>query len=179
MNKHRRYLQLFKNFCLPVVIGAGIAWGANHWVVSAAEVVSGSMVPTINYPNYVVVDHIATEWFQPYRGEVVMFHKPDPSIPEDPLVKRIIGLPGDTIEVHDGHVYVNGKVLSEPYLKVVTEGTAGPFHVPPGHYFMMGDNRNISFDSRFWNIKYVPQANLIGRIDAVVWPLPELHMVHR
>jgi signal peptidase I len=173
------YLSLLKNYVIPIAIGVGVARMATTWVVSAAQVVSGSMIPTVQFPTYVVVDHLATEFSHPYRGEVVMFHRPDPSIPDDPLVKRIIGLPGDTVEVHDGHVYVNGQVLNEPYLKDVTDGTAGPFHVPAGHYFMMGDNRNISFDSRFWKVKYVPEGNIIGRIDAVMWPLSELHAVQQ
>lgn len=168
---------LIKNYILPFGIAIVVVLLVRTKVVSAAEVVSGSMVPTLPFPTYLLVDHVATEVSAPYRGEVVMFHHPANSTTEDPLLKRIIGLPGETVEIKNGHTYIDGKQLDEPYVKVDMKGTFGPYKVPEGEYFVMGDNRNISYDSRFWQNHFVPKANILGRIDAVVWPLKDAHIV--
>lgn len=165
-------------YIAPILIGCFVALVSNKYVVSAATDVSGSMVPTLQYPTFLLVDHVATELHQPYRGEVIMFKAPKHSTDESPLLKRIIGLPGDEVLIKDGSVYINGKKLSEPYLTVTTEGDFGPYKVPAGEYFVMGDNRNNSFDSRYWQNHYVPKANIIGRIDAVIWPPKDMHIVH-
>jgi len=167
-----------RSFVVPIAFGVLLAMLIRGYVVSTAEVISGSMLPTLPFPTYLLVDHWAVEMQQPYRGEVIMFHHPKNSTVEDPLLKRVIGLPGETVLVQNGHVYINGKILNEPYLTVVTEGTFGPFRVPAGAYFVMGDNRNNSFDSRYWKNHYVPRANIIGRIDAVIWPPSAMKMVH-
>ena len=153
----------------PIAIGWLVAAGIMRWVVSFAVVPTSSMWPTIPNPCYILVDHIVTETEAPYRGEVVLF--PFPDDPTQIYVKRIIGMPGDTVTIHGGHVYINGKELSEPYLHgVLTPGDWGPYHVPAGHYFMLGDNRSVSEDSRYWVHKYVAGNTIIGRADMVVWP---------
>ncbi|MCL6548077.1 MAG: signal peptidase I [Alicyclobacillus sp.] len=160
----------------PVALGAAVARGLMTWVVSFAEVPTGSMYPTIPNPCYILVDHIATEWFPPYRGEVVLF--PWPDHPGTIFVKRIIGLPGETVAIRGGHVYINGRVLNEPYLTQSTPGRFGPVRVPEGSYFMLGDNRANSDDSRLWVHPYVPRSALIGRADLVIWPLYKAHAIH-
>lgn len=162
----------------PIVIGVVVAKAIMHWVISVATVPTASMAPTIPNPCYILVDHVATEISAPTRGEVVLFHFPDN--PSRIFVKRVIGLPGDTVTIHGGHVYINGKVLKEPYLPagLVTDGDFGPYHVPSGHYFMMGDNRNNSDDSRFWIHKYVAQSAIIGRADYVIWPVKKAGSIH-
>jgi signal peptidase I len=164
------------NWIWPIAIGILIAKAVTIWVFGFAYVPTSSMYPTINNPCRIFVDHVATEIQKPYEGEVVLFHWPDN--PKEIFVKRIIGMPGDTIVVKNGHVYRNGKVLKEPYLHVVTKGNYGPYHVPAGHYFMMGDNRNVSDDSRDWIHKYVARSAIVGRADAVVWPLSKFSFIH-
>ncbi|MCL6631134.1 MAG: signal peptidase I [Alicyclobacillus herbarius] len=161
----------------PIALGCLVAWGIQKWIFGVAMVPSESMYPTINNPCYVLVDHLATEFHAPYEGEVVLFHWPDD--PSKIFVKRIIGMPGDTIVVHDGHVYRNGKELYEPYVAPGgTKGDYGPYKVPAGEYFMMGDNRNVSDDSRFWQHRYVARSAIIGRADMVIWPLGKAHTIH-
>lgn len=156
----------------PIAVGCLVALGIMRWVVSFAVVPTSSMWPTIPNPCYIFVDHVATEVGSLHRGEVVLFHWPDD--PSKIFVKRIIGLPGDTIDIHDNHVFVNGQVLNEPYLQQPTTGNFGPYHVPDGNYFMLGDNRSISDDSRWWIHHYVPQASIVGRADYVIWPFTKV-----
>ena len=102
-------------------------------------------------------------WFSdPQRGDVVVFEAPDD--PDTLYVKRVIGVGGDTVEVQDGEVLVNGQVQDEPYIKEITEGDFGPYHVPEGCYFMMGDNRNKSLDARFWENTYVEKDAILGKV---------------
>lgn len=157
----------------PISVGVAAALFIIRFVVSIAFVPTSSMAPTIPNPCRILVNHITTEVFNIHEGEVVLFHFPDN--PKKIFVKRVIGLPGDTIEIHNGHVYRNGKILNEPYLHgLITEGTFGPYHVPVGHYFMLGDNRNISDDSRFWIHKYVARSAIVGQADYVIWPLQKV-----
>ncbi|QSO55184.1 signal peptidase I [Alicyclobacillus curvatus] len=160
----------------PVAIGVLVAKALSMWVIGFAYVPSASMVPTIENPGRILLDHVATAVMPIYEGEVVVFHWPDD--PSQIFVKRVIGLPGDTIVIHNGHVYRNGKLLNEPYLHgLVTEGTYGPYQVPANHYFMLGDNRNISDDSRMWVHKYVPRSYIIARADFQVTPLSMFHHI--
>lgn len=180
-------LKMLWEWVWPIAIGVGVAEIIIRWVFSFAQVPTGSMYPTIPVnppevpnPAYILVDHLATEFGKPYRGEVVLFPYPDD--PTQIYVKRIIGLPGDSVSIHGGHVYINGKLLSEPYLTTsagVPYGTFGPYKVPANDYFMLGDNRNNSEDSRYWKHKFVPRSTIIGRADAVVWPLNKIHWIKR
>ncbi|GMA51558.1 signal peptidase I [Alicyclobacillus contaminans] len=161
----------------PIAIGCLVAKGIMTWVVSFAIVPTSSMYPTIPDPCYIFVNHLETEFAKPYRGEVVLFRFPDD--PSEIYVKRIIGLPGDTITFKDGKVYVNGKLLNEPYITQPTvSGPQSSYHVPAGHYFMLGDNRNDSSDSRYWIHKYVPASSIIGRADYVIWPISKAGPIH-
>lgn len=151
-----------------MAIGIAVALSFQNWVATAAVVPTKSMNPTIPAPCYIFVNRLSTEFGQPYRGEVVLFHYPDN--PKVIFVKRIIGMPGDTVKVTYNSVYINGKKLSEPYIHVPNVSGLGTYHVPPGHYFMMGDNRPISLDSRFWVHKYVARSAIVGQADWVLFP---------
>ena len=108
-------------------------------------------------------------WFSdPERGDVIVFHAPDE--PETLYVKRVIGLPGDTVEIVDGATYVNGTALQEDYLPEPMEGSFGPYQVPEGHYFVMGDNRNHSWDARYWTHTYVSEDAILGKVYFSYWP---------
>lgn len=160
----------------PIAVGCLLAFGIMRWVVGFAVVPTSSMYPTIPNPCYIVVNHLETEFSKPYRGEVVLFPFPDDR--SRIFVKRIIGLPEETITIHDGSVYVDGKKLNEPYLTQPTEGTFGPYVVPKGCYFMLGDNRAVSEDSRYWQHKFVPEKDILGRADFVIWPIGKAGPIH-
>lgn len=108
-------------------------------------------------------------WFsEPERGDVIVFQAPDE--PDIPYVKRVIGLPGETVEIVDGITYIDGQVLEEGYLAEPMKGSFGPYVVPEGAYFMMGDNRNHSLDARYWQNTYVYQDAILGKVYFSYWP---------
>lgn len=129
-----------------------------------ATVPTGSMENTI-MTNDRILALRTSYWFSgPERGEIVVFRYPDDPSGDTLFVKRVIGVGGDTVEVRNGEVLVNGEVLDEPYIREQTEGNFGPYTVPEGHYFMMGDNRNQSLDSRYWTNTYVPEDEILGKV---------------
>ncbi|MDQ3023860.1 MAG: signal peptidase I [bacterium] len=129
---------------------------------------SGSMENTLRRGDLLIADKLSYKLLHndPQRGDVMIFRYPDN--PKLDYIKRVIGLPGDIIEVHDGKVFVNGGQLKETYIKEEPFSTYGPVQVPQEKYFVMGDNRNHSSDSRVWG--YVPRKNFEGRALFVFWP---------
>lgn len=165
-----------KEWVLPLGIGIVVAFGIRTWVVSAAVVPSSSMYPTIpateTHHVYILDNKLATDFGRKvYRGEVVVFHYPDD--PKELYVKRVIGLPGDTVTVTANSVYINGKKLKEsnPNIAKSNLPKLGTYHVPAGHYFMLGDNRTVSIDSRYWIHKYVARSAIVGEADFILAPM--------
>jgi signal peptidase I len=103
---------------------------------------------------------------QPQRGEIVIFHFP--TDPRRDFVKRIAGLPGETVEIRQGVLYINGNPIAEPYLTNNGTSSFPPTTVPEGHYFVLGDNRSNSSDSRTWGV--VPWRNIVGQAWLIYWP---------
>ena len=122
---------------------------------------TGSMENTIKIGDPVYTFRLAYLFSDPKRGDIVVFPNPDDDT--ETLIKRIIGLPGETIEGIDGVVYIDGEPLTEDYLKEPMEGSFGPYDIPVGCYFMMGDNRNISLDARYWDNKFVKGDSIISK----------------
>lgn len=153
------------SWAIIIVIAFIIGNCLNKYVLLKAVIPSGSMEDTLQVEDRIFGLRLAYLFSEPERGDVVMFDYPDD---ESVLyVKRIIGLPGETIEITEGKVYIwndeNGEdktLLEEPYLKETPTGTYGVFHVPEGCYFMLGDNRNNSWDSRKWENKYVSRDKI-------------------
>lgn len=147
-----------------------IAWICNSFFIINTQVPTGSMEDTIPKPSRVLSSRMHYWFSDPQHGDVVLFDPPDGD--EYYYVKRVIGLPGDTILIADGKVYINGsdEPLDEPYLKETPIGDFGPYEVPEGCYFVMGDNRNHSNDSRYWINTYVPRENIYAKAIFVYWP---------
>lgn len=137
----------------------------NKYILMKAVIPSGSMENTLQVGDRIFGLRLAYLFSEPERGDVVMFDYPDD---ETALyVKRIIGLPGETVEIIDGKVYIwddasgeSKTALEEDYLKEPMLGSYGPYTVPEGSYFMLGDNRNSSWDSRKWTNKYVKKESI-------------------
>jgi signal peptidase I len=178
-----------------VTIGAAVAivLALKTWVVNPYRIPSSSMETTLRcartaadsgctarYSDRVLADRLIYRFRGPHRGEIAVFHEPEAarlacrSADGSVLVKRVVGLPGDRITEHKGWIFVDGKRLAERYLPPGTHAAdaddsfSGPVNVPPGSYFMLGDNRDGSCDSRTWGV--VPRSSLIGEVFLTYWP---------
>ena len=139
------------------------------FLVQAFYIPSPSMTPTLHVDDRVLVNKLSYDIHGVHRGDIIVFKSPQPA-PEKDLIKRVVGLPGETVEGRDGHVVVNGKELKESYLPAeVTTSTFGPVTLAPHHYWMMGDNRTNSSDSRVFGP--LDESLIIGRAFVKVWPL--------
>lgn len=125
---------------------------------------SGSMVSTIQEGDIIVGSRLNTETIERY--DVIIFRYPDD--PSQYFVKRVIGLPGETVEVRNGVVYVDGEKMRDNFVAELSYDS-GTYIVPEGSYFVMGDNRNNSNDSRYWNNKYVGEDMILARAKCVLW----------
>ena len=124
-----------------IILAVLLAFVVDTVFIVNATVPTGSMENTIMAGDRILALRTSYWFSDPERGDVVVFEDPDDPTGKTLYVKRIIGVGGDTVEVQDGEVLVNGQVQDEPYIKEITEGDFGPYHVPEGCYFMMGDNR--------------------------------------
>lgn len=160
-------------FYLALAFVLAILW--KNFVMTKVEVISGSMLDTLQIDDRLVASKLPYIFGKPQRGDIVVFHFPDNE--EEVYIKRLIGLPGETVEMKNGYVYIDGVLLEEDYIKGEREGNAGPFEVPEGHYFMLGDNRNSSLDSRVWTNKYVSDKQIIGK--AIFRYKPKLGRIYK
>lgn len=143
------------------VIAIAISQFVTKVIILQVVVPTGSMEDTIMIDNRVVSLRLSYLFSDPERGDIVVFPFPDDEKLD--YIKRIIGLPGETIEGIDGLVYINGVPLEEPYVTEPIDSDFGPYVVPADSYFMMGDNRNSSMDSRFWENKFLKQDKIKGK----------------
>ncbi|MGH2449013.1 MAG: signal peptidase I [Chloroflexota bacterium] len=138
-----------------------------------------SMSPNLQNNEYILVNKVDYMLHPPSRGDIVVFKAVPAGQPDKDFIKRVIGLPGDTVAVRNDHVYVNGKQLTEPYINAAHRPlyTWGPKQVPKGDYFVLGDNRNDSDDSHLWTISpWLPRSDIIGKAWVAYWPPHDLHV---
>lgn len=146
------------------------------WLVKAGtqnfRIEGASMLPTLHEGQYLIINKLIYMLEEPERGDIVVLHYPNDRSRD--FIKRIIGLPGDTVEIHDQQVFVNGERLDEPYISAPPSNN-NTWEVPPDHFFVAGDNRPNSSDSRSWS--YLPREDLIGRAWVVYWPPEDWQLV--
>lgn len=159
------------NWAIIIGVALILATLINKFVIIKAEVISGSMEDTLQIDDVYLGSRLSYVFGDPERGDIVFFKFPDNE--EETFVKRVIGLPGEKIEIRDGKVYINDATepLYEPYLRETPRSEDfGPVVVPEDSYFMMGDNRNHSSDSRAWNTFYVTKDQLLAKAWLRIWP---------
>ncbi len=156
---------------IPAII---IALLINLFLAQATRVYGQSMEPNLHTDERLIVEKVSYKLHPPQRDDIVVLKVRDEA--KELLIKRVIGLPGETVEVRDGKVLINGEPLDEPYLARPTLGRYGPTVVPPEHVFVMGDNRNASNDSRaFGPVSY---NHIIGKAWVSYWPPSEAGLIH-
>ncbi|HZG40350.1 MAG TPA: signal peptidase I [Nodosilinea sp.] len=160
-----------------LAIALAIALAVRVLIAEPRYIPSNSMDPTLHIGDRLLVEKVSYRWQPPHRGDIVVF-APPPQLARlgyearQAFIKRIVGEPGQTIEVQQGQVVVDGQPLQEPYILEPPAYTLEPVTVPPGQVFVMGDNRNDSNDSHVWG--GLPQQNIIGRARFRFWPLDRL-----
>ena len=161
-----------------VILGAVIlAFLIDTFVIVNAQIPSGSMENTIMTGDRVFGNRLAYKFSDPKRFDIIIFKYPDDE--SQLFIKRIIGLPGETVEIHDGNIYINGSdsPLEDVDIKEPMEGSFGPYTVPEGCYFVMGDNRNNSRDSRYWENTFVSEDEILGKAVFRYWPLNKMKLL--
>jgi signal peptidase I len=174
--RRRRRRRAIIEWVIVLLIALGVAVGMRTFVVQTFYIPSGSMEPTLNIGDRILVDKLSYHLHSVHRGDIVVFARPpgetlEPGVND--LVKRVIGLPGETISGQDGQVYINGKPLPEPWLpKGVVTSNFSPVKIPHGYYFVMGDNRGFSSDSRVFGP--ISGSLIVGRVVMRIWPLSHI-----
>ena len=162
---------------IAILAAVAIALFVDNFLIVNAQIPSGSMENTIMTGDRVVGNRLSYLTKNPKRYDVIIFKYPDDE--SQLFIKRIIGLPGETVEIRDGHIYIDGS--SEPLEDVETKeymvGNYGPYTVPEGCYFVMGDNRNDSKDSRYWIHPYVSKDKILGKAVFRYWPITEMKTI--
>lgn len=163
---------------VETLIMAGIMAALIMTFVARAYTVNGeSMLPTLHHGERLLVDKISYRFIEPARGDIVVFRYP--ANPKEQFIKRIIGVPGDVVSIRSGTVYVNGVALEEDYISAPPRIGFREQRVPEGTYFVLGDNRNNSEDSRFSRVGFLPRELIIGRAIWRYWPLSKVSLVRR
>lgn len=174
--KEKKTGGFLKDIVIPVIVAVIVFLLIQNFIVGMYYIPSESMVPTLQVNDRVVVTKFSYAMAEPDRQDIVVFKFPpndDTTKPKADYVKRIIGLPGEKLEIKNNVVFINEKALEENYLN---EGTRmpnfGPVEIPEGSYFVMGDNRNNSNDSRYWG--FVGKKYIEGKAQALYWPLDRI-----
>ena len=153
-----------------VVVAFALAFVIKSFFFSVFWIPSGSMIPTLDIQDRIVVNMYTYHFREPQRFEVVVFRLPEFGEGKGKeLIKRVIGLPGEKLEVVDGEIYINDQPLKEVHKMEEGFSNFGPVTIPSDSYFMMGDNRPNSADSRYWG--YLPKKNMIGPAFLKIWPI--------
>ena len=163
----------FWDWIKAIVVALIIAEGIHLFIFQQFVVDGHSMDPTLANGEHLIIDKIPYYFSTPKRGDIIVFHAPD----GQDWVKRVIGLPGDTVAVKNGKLILDGKKINEPYINGPMDpyNNYGPTTVPKGDLFVMGDNRNISEDSRI--IGPISMKRVIGRVDLIFWPFSDFKAI--
>ena len=172
-----RIMRELLNTAIYLLCVLGAVWLVITFVGQRTEVEGASMENTLHNGDNLIVDKLSYRFHDPERFDIIVF--PFQFQDNTYYIKRIIGLPGETVEIRDGHIYIDGS--SEPLEDVETKeymvGNYGPYTVPEGCYFVMGDNRNDSKDSRYWINPYVSKDKILGKAVFRYWPITKMKTI--
>ena len=164
---------VWRDLLESVVLAVILAALLRLFIIQPFYIPSPSMEPTLMTNDRIIVNMLLYRFGQPQRGDVIVFRwPPDPT---RDFIKRVVAVGGETVEINKNNLLVNGRRIAEPYLPRETMNDYGPFKVPQGSYFVMGDNRNNSDDSRYWGT--VPRGNIIGKALVIYWPPGRMRVI--
>ena len=174
--KQRTSGSWLKELVIIFVCALAIALVVKSFLIDSRIVPSSSMYPTIEVGDRVLMWRLAYAFGgEPERGDIVVFEAPEELNESSDLIKRIIGLPGETIEIKNGAVYIDGEILDEAdYQHAVPQYEYGPVTIPEDCYFMLGDNRNKSIDSHEWDSPFIPIDDIKGKAIFRYWPISRM-----
>ncbi|WAL59857.1 signal peptidase I [Thermocoleostomius sinensis] len=155
-----------------------LAFGVRTFVAEARYIPSGSMEPTLQVNDRLIIDKISYDFEPPQRGDIVVFNPTDTLEQRnfhDAFIKRVIGLPGEQVEIKNGLVYINHQPLQENYIAAKPDYQWGPVVVPPNSYLVLGDNRNNSYDGHYWG--FVPRDRIVGKAVVRFYPFDRVGLI--
>ena len=161
-----------KDWLIAIIIAAVIALGVRTFIFETYIVEGDSMQPTFQTNNHLIVNKVSYRMDKPAKGDIIVFQYP--ADPSRQFIKRVIATEGDTVEILNGQVIVNDRILSEPYILQKTEDNYHKVTIPEGRIFVLGDNRNNSEDSRFPHVGLVPLELIQGKAMIEIWPLNKI-----
>ncbi|MFW6022776.1 MAG: signal peptidase I [Halanaerobiaceae bacterium] len=164
-----------KEFIQSLIIAGVLAFFIITFVAQSFVVDGQSMEPTLHNGERLFVNKFIYRFHSPERFDIVVFNPR--GVSGTRYIKRVIGLPGETVHISDGITYINGEPLDEDYIKEPVRGDYGPYQVPEGNVFVMGDNRNHSADSRLSYVGYVDYDSISGKAFWVYWPLNKIRII--
>ena len=165
MERSVQFMKKIKEWGIIFLIAIVASFTIKTFVAEAMVVPTGSMLPTIQINDRLIVEKIMDDY---QFGDIVVFYPPIPEKVNERYVKRLIGIPGDLIEIKNGALIRNGVKVSETYLNEPIRYEFGPITVPENKYFFLGDNRNESFDSHSWTTPFVDKERLIGKVVLII-----------
>ncbi len=164
---------VWRDLLESVVLAVVLAALLRMFIIQPFYIPSASMEPTLLINDRIIVNMLIYRFHPPQRGDVIVFRYPlDPS---RDFIKRLVAFGGETVEVRNNNLIINGVRIVEPYLPHEVMADYGPFPVPQGSYFVMGDNRNNSDDSRDWGP--LPKRNIIGKAFLIYWPPGRMRLI--
>jgi len=173
LKNRSRLLYGIVDFIETILIALGFALLIREYIVMVSLVPSGSMIPTFQIRDRLFVNRYIYRFSDPERGDIIVFKS---TTDDKDYVKRCIGLPGETIEIKNGHVYINDQLLILAGVDIQRDrANFGPVKVPDKHYFVLGDNRANSRDSRYWG--FVPHDHLMGKSLFTFWPVSQMRVL--
>lgn len=176
----KNFLLFFADIFETIIVALAVFLLVYFFLIQPHRVQGDSMLPNFKHGELILTDKISYRIRTPSRGDVIVFKAPQDSGKD--FIKRIVALPGETIELIAGQIYINGQAIKEPYLTTTTLTLPGSYlreggkvTVPNGEFFVLGDNRNHSSDSREWGT--VKKSDIIGRAFIIYWPPPSFALV--
>jgi len=161
---HRQPTELVVREIIETLLLTFFIFWLVHSLIGRYRIDGSSMNPTLLDGEYLIINNLTYVLDDPEQGDIVVFRHPRNELN---LIKRVVGIPGDHIEINNGTVWVNGEVQQEPFI-ADSPNYSGSWDVPPGEFYVLGDNRNNSSDSHSWG--FLPEENLLGKALFVYWP---------